>query len=160
METYFRAGPTLILVIEWVFFLLSAFFIFLPFAYLGFRKWKRKLSISWWQVILAYLTSLVTFVVCAWFGFWSATELTHNYFSNGYDLQSVIENKVFDLIPISVLGWSVLVFYCYIVLKHGKFTLKNFVISLVVALILLAVFVAIFFFVMVLGLGYASGKIL
>ena len=67
---------------------------------------------------------------------------------------------MFDLIPISVLGWSVLVFYCYIALKHGKFTLKNFVISLVVALILLAVFVAMFFFVMVLGLGYASGKIL
>lgn len=159
METYFRAGPTLILVIEWVFFLLSAFFIFLPFAYLGFRKWKRKLSISWWQVILAYLTSLVIFVICAWFGFWSATELTHNYFSNGYYLQDAIENNVFDLLWVSILGWPMLVFYCYMALKQGKFTLKTFLISLVIALALLASLVAIFFYVMVFGLAYASQKI-
>lgn len=157
MKPYLNPNPTLAFIIEWGVLIISLLLVFSPFIYLGIRKWKRHLPVSWKQVFASYFFSFLIYFVWEWIILNKIDRYIYNNFINTWWLQSAIGDPGFKMIFIIILGWPTLVFYC-IKLVKGKFTKKNFVISLFIAIlgILMLFFITLYWAVV--GLAQIANK--
>ena len=154
MKPYLTPNPILAFVIEWGVLILSILLVFSPFIYLGIRKWKKHLLISWKQIFISYLSSFAIYYVWDWVILNKLDRWIYNSYINSGWLQDAFFDPSFKMMFIVVIGWPLLIFYVVMALKQGKFTLKNFVLSLIVAIIFFASMVIIWLYLMVIGLGY------
>jgi len=128
---------------EWLILSISILLVFSPFIYLGVKKWKRHLSVNWWQVILAYILSVLFFYVFDWVILGKLDKLIYsNYQELGW-IQDAITDAGSHMIIIVIIVWPLLVFYCTKLVKE-KLTVLNFVLSLLFALLMFGWLVALY----------------
>ena len=140
-------------VIEWGIFIASIFLVFSPFIYLGFRKWRKNLAVSLWQVVGAYLLSIAIFPTWNWFILGKVDRFIYNNHQNLSWLQDAVSDPGFKMIFVGVIGWSLLAFYCGVLLKKNPYNLKHFIYSLISTLVLFGILTASTFYLMLIALG-------
>jgi hypothetical protein len=133
MKPYLTPNPALAFVIEWGVLILSILLVFSPFIYLGIRKWKKHLPITWKQIFISYFSSFLIYYVWDWVVLDKLDRWIYNSYINSGWLQNAFFNPSFRMIFINIITWPLLVFYCTKLVKE-RFTRKNFIISLLVAI--------------------------
>lgn len=155
---YFSIGSPFAEFVGWVYGIVSIVFVFYPFIYLGYRKWKKRLPVSWWMVFGAYFSSALIYVI--WnIAIWAALdELLRRYYVNYWWLtNALLEGGAGPFFGI-IIGWPMTIFYvCKI--KLEKFTLKNIALALVSAITMFALLSASALYLMVLGLGSLANSL-
>jgi len=154
MKPYLTPNPTLAFFIEWGVLIISILLVFSPFIYLGIRKWNKHQEISWVDVILSYIQSFIIYFIWEFIIIHKIDRYIYNNYINTGWLQDAVGDPGFKMIFIVVLGWPLLIFYSIMAIKQGKFTLKNFIVSLVIAIALFASLVSLWIFLVMVGLGY------
>lgn len=154
MKPYLLPNPNLAFVIEWGVLIISILLVFSPFIYLGIRKWKKHLLVSWAHVAGAYLLSFVIYPIWDWWILGKVDRYIYDNYVNSGWLQDAISDPGFRMIFIVVIAWPLLVFYSSKLITKGRFTLLNFIISLGASILLLIALVALWAFLVVVGLGY------
>ncbi len=153
------SNSILAFVLEWGVLIISIFLVFSPFIYLGIRKWKKHLPVNWWQVIGAYLSSFAIYIMWDWWILVKVDDwLLHSVYADANWWRRVLYNPGFKMIFITLIAWPALVFYsCKLMIKE-KFTLLNFVLSLIISISLICGLIALYAFVMVVILGQIGSK--
>ena len=148
MKPYLTPNLSLAFVIEWGVLIISILLVFSPFIYLGIRKWKWYLSVSWKQIIASYFLSFAIYYIWEWVFLDKLDRFIYNNYVNTGWLQDAFYNPSFKMIFIVMVVWPLLIFYSTKLIKE-KFTRKNLIMSLITAsiffvlIVLLAVFLAV-----------------
>ena len=153
MKPYLTPNPTLAFVIEWGVLILSIILVFSPFIYLGIRKWKKHLPISWKQILASYFSSFLIYYVWDWIILNKLDRYLYNNYINSGWIQNAFLNPSLKMILILTITWPLLVFYCTKLVKE-KFTLKNFIVSLVISVILFCIIIV--FLIFLIGAALTS----
>lgn len=157
MKPYLYPNSTLAVIIEWGILILSILLVFSPFIYLGVRKWKKHLLITWKQVFSSYFLSFLIYYVWEFVILDKLDRWIYNSYINSGWLQDAFLNPSFKMIFIVVIGWPFLVFYCTKLVRE-KFVLKSFLISLFIAVVTFIVLISILFFMMAWVLTIVGNK--
>lgn len=152
MKPYLTPNPPLAFVIEWGVLLLSILLVLSPFIYLGIRKWKKHLPISWKQVFISYLSSFAIYFIWELVILDKLDSWIYNSYVNSGWLQDAFFKPSFRMIFMVATLWPILIFYCTKLVKE-KFTLKNFIVSLVISILFFCGLVVLLFFLMTIAMG-------
>ncbi|KKQ83222.1 MAG: hypothetical protein UT07_C0008G0029 [Parcubacteria group bacterium GW2011_GWB1_38_8] len=148
MKPYLTPNPTLAFVIEWGVLIISILLVFSPFIYLGIKKWKKNLPVSWKQVVGAYVSSFAIYFIWEWVILVKIDMWLYNGFTNTGWLRNVLSGPSFKMIFITMFGWPLLAFYCTKLIRD-KFTFLNLSLTGVFGLIFLILLFILYMFLSV-----------
>src|SRR3989344_2114178 len=129
-------NPIMEFVVEWGVLLVSILLVFSPFIYLGIRKWRKHLSVTFMQVIGAYLISFFLYV-SEWIVLNKLDVWSYSNFPNAQWIRDAIFSPFFRTIFITGLAWPALVFYCSVLIKKRPYNVWHFVVSLFISILML-----------------------
>ncbi len=109
--------------------------------------------VNWKQVIYSYLYSFIIYFVWEWVILNKLDRFIYNNYINTGWLQDAVTDPGFKMIFVVVISWPMLIFYSMKLVKE-KFSLFNFIVSLTVTMLFFCGLVVLWFYVMVIGLGY------
>lgn len=155
MKPYLTPNPTLAFVIEWGVLIISILLVFSPFIYLGIKKWKKHLQISWKQIFASYFLSFLIYYVWEVVIIGKLDRFVYKNYINTTWLQDAITNPGFKMIFVVVTMWPILVFYSTKLVKE-RLTLLDFFVSLGISTLLFCSFVILLFYLMAVALGYVG----
>ncbi|MEK7176745.1 MAG: hypothetical protein AAB719_00385 [Patescibacteria group bacterium] len=155
MKPYLTPNEPLAFVIQWGLLIVSILLVFSPFIYLGIRKWKKQLTVGWWQVMGAYIASVVIFVFYMYFassklGDW----LVAKYPWLDYPFVEALSHLLLVFPLVLVLS----VFYSTLLIR-SKFTILNIIVSILIAAIITWIFILLLPYAVGLMLGYIRSHI-
>lgn len=131
-QYFFSIGSPFAEFVSWVVFGISFVLVFSPFVYLGYIKWKQKLSISWWLVGGAYVSSLLIYLIWCWGALWIADTLLQKYYTNSWWLTTALVDGMGWMMFGVLLGWPLLASYIIMGIKPGKHIIVNLLLSILV----------------------------
>ena len=134
---YFSIGSPFAEFVMWIYGTISVLLVFSPFIYLGYRKWKKKLPVSWWMVFGAYFSSALIYVI--WnIAIWAALdELLRRYYVNYWWLtNALLEGGAGPFFGI-IIGWPLSPIYILMAIKPGKRVIINILLSIAISGLLL-----------------------
>lgn len=148
----FSIGSPFAELVMWIYGTISVLLVFSPFVYLGYRKWRRHLPISWWMVFLAYIISPIIFWVWSWW-IWGLTDsLLQKYYSNSWWItNALLEGGAGPFFGV-IVGWPALIFYV-VWIKFEHFTLKSFLLSTTLAIVMFMALAGLAAYLIAWGLG-------
>lgn len=153
MKPYLTPNPTLAFVVEWGILIISILLVFSPFIYLGFRKWKRNLSVGWLHVIGAYILSFAIYLIWDWWILGKVDKWIYNNFTNTHWLQQAIFKPSFRMIFIATIGWLIMVFFSSVLIKNKPYNLIHFISALAISIAMFFVLLKVWMFLTVVALG-------
>lgn len=133
-------------IFEWVLTILSLLIMFSPFFIIRLKKFE---PVGWKHVIYAYLISFILFFAVEW-----VIELITQKIV-GWTFVRIADEIFEKILFLPLLIWPLFIFYGTKII-YKKFNFKNFLLSLIASIALFGILVLISFWLMVLGLAWAS----
>src|SRR5690606_11986979 len=113
MSNLFSIGSPLAEVVGWFIFIASFLIVFSPFIYLGYRKWKKKLPISWLAIILSYLFSFTIYWALEWNLVFLIDDILRESYRNSWWLRDAMSDSEARMFFCVIFAWPLTVFYVF-----------------------------------------------